>query len=137
MNQTGHRQIDHTADLALEVWAPTEERLLVEAARALIEILSDGAKIGSVAQRRAQFEALDAEDRLVAWLNFVLRLALVDGFLLADAAIRLSAHGLEADIAGEDQAFEKIRTEVKSATYHDLSLIRDEESWRARIVIDV
>ena len=30
----GHRQIEHTADLALEVWAPSEEELLEEAAQA-------------------------------------------------------------------------------------------------------
>jgi SHS2 domain-containing protein len=137
MTEQGHRQLEHTADLALEIWAPSEEALLLEAAQALVSILTEDARPGSGSRRSVRVEGLDREDRLVQWLNRVLLLALLEGFLLRDARLRLSDHGLEAEIDGEEAAIDKIRTELKSVTYHDLELIEEAGRWRARIVIDV
>jgi protein archease len=137
MNERGHRQIEHTADLALEIWAPSEPELLLEAAQAVREILTEGAVPASGGRRRVRIEGLDPEDRLVQWLNRVLLLAILEGFLLKDAKLRLSGNGLEAELTGEEEAFDKIRTELKSVTYHDLLLVEEAGRWRARIVIDV
>jgi SHS2 domain-containing protein len=133
----GHRQVEHTADLALELWAESEELLLVEGARALIEILTEGVEILETSERELRIEALDDEDRLVQWLNQVLLLAILEGFLLADAELRLYPGGLEARLRGEAAALDKIRTELKSVTYHDLHLSREAGRWEARVVIDV
>lgn len=140
-NQQGHRQVDHTADLALELWAPSEEDLLIEAARAVVEIMTEGAAIGAEARRHVVLEPVDGEDRLVQWLNEIIYAAVVDGFLFA-AADRLTlgagAGGrLEAELVGEARAHDRIAGELKSATYHDLELGQESGQWRARIVIDV
>lgn len=134
----GHRQVDHTADLALELWAPTEEDLLLEGARALIEIMTEGATPGAEARRHVVLEPVDDQDRLVQWLNEIIYAAVVDGFLFA-AVERLTIAGgrLEAELAGEANAHQRIAGELKSATYHDLQLGREDGLWRARVVIDV
>lgn len=138
MNPTrGHRQVDHTADLALEIWAPTEEELLLEGARALIEILTEQAPIEAEDVRELELEALDPEDRLVQWLNRILLLAMLDGFLFAGGSLVLTPDGLTASVLGEPGGEEKVRTELKSVTYHDLELAREGNLWRARIVVDV
>ena len=41
----GHCQLEHPADLVLEFWAPSEAELLVEAAQALVEVLTEGAAV--------------------------------------------------------------------------------------------
>lgn len=149
--RSGYRQIDHTADLALELWAPGEAELLQVAARAVIEILTESAEIPAESSRRVAIDAVDREDRLVQWLNEVIVLAVADGFLVSAAEISLGETSLEAEVRGQADASARIVTELKSATYHDLLLELDFEPEpgsgpdcdferarvRARVVIDV
>ena len=135
----GYRQLDHTADVALEIWAPSEEELLAEGGRAIIELLVDETELPSgSADRTVTIEALDPEDRLVRWLNEILSLAISDGYLLTHAALSLSPPGsLHAELKGQADGFRLLRNELKSVTYHDLRLWREGGTWRARVVIDV
>jgi SHS2 domain-containing protein len=134
----GHHQIDHTADLAFEVWADDEASLLEEAAHALILAMTEGAEAMGVAARVVELDSLDAEDRLVRFLNEVAVLAMTDGFVTASASVSLHEHGLCATLHGEEDARAKVLAEVKAVTYHDLSLARGEDGlWRARFVVDV
>jgi SHS2 domain-containing protein len=134
----GHRQLDHTADLALEIWAATESDLLVEAARALVQVMTEGGRPSPTAIVSLELDALDREDRLVHWLNEIVVRAVRDGFLMADADVTLDAvTGLAARVRGQPDAFHLVRTELKGVTYHDLLLENDDRGWRAKIVVDV
>ncbi len=133
----GHRQIEHTADLALEIWAPTEVELLVEAARAVVALITEGRTPLAAANRTIHIDAIDPEDRLVQWLNEIMRLALMEGFLFVDAQLSLPDPHLHAEIRGAEQSWEQLRTELKSATYHDLTLRTEPGACFARLVIDV
>jgi SHS2 domain-containing protein len=129
----GHRQIEHTADVALEVWAESEEELLEEAAQALVEIMTEGAPIPDEAERSIELDAFDREDRLVRWLNEVIFLAVDSGFLLSSAELRLEGeHRLSAKIRGADRSV-PLLGELKAVTYHDLTL----SDRFARFVVDV
>ena len=95
----GHRQLEHTADLAFEVWAENEPDLLAEAALALVDCLTEGAPpLGAPLEERAiTLEAIDREDRLVRFLNEVIYLAVSEGFLVRGFRIELTGeavHGL-------------------------------------------
>ncbi len=132
-----HRQIDHTADLALEIRADSEEELLAEGARAIVGLLTEGAVLDGVGPRRLELTAFDPEDRLVQFLNEVLLLATVDGFAVTAADVRLNGDGLVALLTGMEDALDRIAQELKSVTYHDLALEERPDGWFARIVIDV
>lgn len=134
---SGYRQVDHTADLALEIWGPTEEAMLAAGARAVIDLVTQGAAIAPDAERTVHISGLDPEDRLVQWLNEVLVAAVVDGFLFADARIDLRGADLTAHVRGQAGAGALVVAEMKSATYHDLRLIRSPGGARAHVVIDV
>lgn len=133
----GHRQIDHTADLALELWAESEAGLLDEGARALVEILSEGAPIDETGVRQIELQTLDAADRLVQVLNEVLVLALTEGFLAARLEAELLDGGVRLKVAGDLDGARKLRAELKSVTYHDLVVEERGGGWYARVVIDV
>jgi SHS2 domain-containing protein len=135
MVDSGHRQVEHTADLAIELWAPSEALLLREGALAVVEILTEGHPPAASETRTLQIESIDAGDRLVQWLNEIIYLATVDGFVTADASIVLAGSGLTASVRGNQR--DGIKTEIKSATYHDLRLEKVDGSWRARVVLDV
>ena len=124
----GYRQVDHTADIALALWAPTEEDLLAEGARGVIDLLTEGASFLPQKIRRVSLQTLDAEDRLVQVLNEVLVLAVVDGFLTASLSLTLLPNGVEMTLHGEDDAADRIHTELKAVTYHGLQLSHDAQA---------
>ena len=131
------RQVEHTADLALEIEAESPEALLAEGARAVIAVLTEDGEVMAREAHPVVLEAIDDEDRLVQWLNEILVLAVVEGFLTAEADIELRDDGLVANLRGEAHANNRIRTELKSVTYHDLRLEKGDDGWRAHVVIDV
>jgi SHS2 domain-containing protein len=134
----GYRQIDHTADLALEIWAGSEEQLLEEAARAVVALVTEDEAGTGDERRRIRLEALDPGDRLVRWLNEIVHLAVAEGFLVGSAEVSLDGPGgLRADLRGRARAFDGLRGEVKAVTYHGLRLDREGDRWRAVVVIDV
>ncbi|MCK6546643.1 archease [Myxococcota bacterium] len=132
----GHRQIEHTADLALELWAPSEAELFEEGARALVEIMTEGRDVRGGERRRVSIDALDRDDRLVQWLNEIIYLAISGGFLCASAAVTLRDDGLDAELVGETAA-DAVLAELKSATYHGLVVEARDDGWFARVVVDV
>ena len=135
--ERGHCELEHPADLVLQFWAPSEHELLVEAAQALIEVLTDAARIVPDSVRRLDLEALDPEDRLVRWLNEVLLLATLEGFVLCDAEIELRPGGLVATVRGQAEAHDLVRTELKCVTYHGLELGPQGERFVGQVTVDV
>ena len=134
----GYRQLDHTADLALEVWAGSEQELLVAGAEAVTEIMTGGAAVAARGERQVAIDAVDEGDRLVQWLNEIVVAAVTEGFLFHSASIELSGRtGLTARLRGEPGAGDRVVAELKSATYHDLALGRTDAGWRAQVIIDV
>lgn len=134
----GWRQVEHTADLALALWAGDEARLLALGAQAVTALMTDGAPIEPRAALTVEIDGLDPEDRLVQWLNEIIYRATVEGFVLADAEIELDGPGgLRATLRGSAQARDRLQSEVKAATYHDLHIARDRRGCRTVVVLDV
>lgn len=138
MGIRGSRQLEHAADLSLEVWAESEEDLLVEVALALAGLLTDQTEFEADQARTLRIDCLDREDRLVQWANEIIAFALIDGFILVDVEeIRLYEGGLEAVLIGRSNSYDHVQTELKSVTYHGLKIVEAREGFMAQMVIDV
>jgi SHS2 domain-containing protein len=142
LTEAGHRQVEHTADLALELWGPNDEALLEQGALGLVEILTGGAMVPPTEERAIDIEVVDEADRLVRWLNEVLWLASVEGFVMASVTFDLAdPRRLRAHMLGDVST--PVVEEIKSATYHDLAIVRRarEETGSSRleatVVLDV
>lgn len=134
----GYRVADHPADLAVELWGPDERSLWIAGARALMDVMTEGAAVMPRARRTVRLSAVDPEDRLVRWLNEVLWLATGEGFLVADADLAVTEDGLAGTVTGEPQAAQRLCAELKAVTYHDLRVERRPDgTYAARVVIDV
>jgi SHS2 domain-containing protein len=137
--QAGFDWIDHTADLGVRVWAPTLERLLETAGRALAEALYEGAGGG----RPACGVCVEAADRpalLVEWLSELLFLMTTGGWVLGHFEVTLQGESrLRAEVGGErfDPARHRLRTEVKAPTFHGLRLDRHPAGWQAQVIFDL
>ena len=135
-----YRQLSHTADLAWRLWGKDLPELFENAGRALSATLTDRRYLRRRATRTVRLTATDREALLVDWLNHLLYLFNIDGFLGRDFQVEsLTPKRLEARVIGEsfDPARHPERTGVKAATYHQLSIVPAGDGWQATVVLDL
>jgi SHS2 domain-containing protein len=86
---------------------------------------------------------LDSSDRealLVDWLNHLLYLFDIDGFVGRVFRVgALTSEHLEASVRGDifDAARHPTKTAVKAATFHRLEIVPEADGWRAMVVLDL
>jgi SHS2 domain-containing protein len=135
-----YRQMPHTADLAWRIWGDSLPELFENAGRALTATMADLRFIRRREIREVTLESVDREALLVDWLNHLLYLFDVDGFLGRDFQVTsLSPKHLEAQVKGEifDPERHREKTAVKAATYHHLEIVQEDDRWRATVVLDL
>jgi SHS2 domain-containing protein len=135
-----YRVFDHTADLGVEVTAASPEELYAGAAMALFDQMVDPSTVRAGTSREIAVQGEDAADLLVNFLRDLLDAYNGDGFLVKACLVReIDACGIRASLSGErfDPARHRIEQEIKAVTYHQASVERTEEGWKARVVFDV
>ena len=135
-----YRQLPHTADLAWRLWGASLPELFENAGRALSATLTDRRYLRRRTTREVSLTSADREALLVDWLNYLLYLFDIEGFLGRDFQVEsLTDEHLEARVTGEsfDPARHPERTGVKAATYHQLNIVPVEDGWQATVVLDL
>ena len=135
-----YRQLPHTADLAWRIWGATLPELFENAGGALISTLTDRRFLRRAEVREITVEAPDLEALLVDWLNRLLYLFDVEGFLGRDFRVRsLTGKRLEAEVRGDifDPGRHPGKTAVKAATYHHLAITPKDGGWQATVILDL
>lgn len=138
MVMSPYREVEHTADWALHVWAPTIEMLFVDAARGMYALV--GAAPAAVAPgtpKRFELEAGDYESLLVAWLQELLYHTDSQGCPFDDfRVLSLTPTRLQAEaspVAGDD----RLDQAIKAVTYHNLNIQHTPNGFEVTIVFDV
>jgi len=135
--QAGHRFVEHTADVELELRAATLPELFIEAGLALAELMIEPSTHATREVSDAVVvRASDPQMLLVKWLNELVfraetRQAVFTRFRLRE----ITGQRLVADISGP--ASPVVKTAVKAATYHRLRVANEDGLWTARVVLDV
>jgi SHS2 domain-containing protein len=135
-----YRQLPHTADLAWRLWGASLPELFENAGRALSATLTDRRYLRRRTTREVSLTSADREALLVDWLNYLLYLFDIEGFLGRDFQVEsLTGERLEARVTGEifDPARHPERTAVKAATFHQLSIVPFKDGWEATVVLDL
>jgi SHS2 domain-containing protein len=130
-----YRWIEHTAELELELEAPTEEEVFREAVAAFAELVGDADGAGAD-ERRIELTGEDPAELLADLLDELVWLADAQGFVPERvAALEVDDRGLRATLTGHRG---EPRPIVKAATRHRLALNRqDGGGWQGRVVLDV
>jgi protein archease len=141
-----HRPLEHTADLGVELDAPSLDALFAEAAVALGDTLTPVAGVGSDLARELRVESSDTELLLVDFLNELLFLFETEGLIVASAQVQVECGAgtagvarLRAHVRGEryDETKHPLRSLVKAVTYHGLRVWRDGDRFRAQVLFDL
>lgn len=129
-----HRWVDHTAELELEIEAPSEEAVFAEALAAFAELVGSE-PAGEPARHEISASAPDRAALLAEWLGELIFLAETEDFVPEQLAeLELARDGLRATVDGRRGSPRHL---VKAVTYHGLELGRDDKVWHARAVLDV
>jgi SHS2 domain-containing protein len=131
----GYREVEHTADWELEVWAPDLAALLEQAARGMYALTGARLGAGPRVQRWLQLEAPDPESLLVGFLSELLYLGESEGTGFDSFDLRLEGYRLRVGLSGAP--LEGMSKEIKAVTYHNLQVQSGAEGVRARVVFDV
>jgi SHS2 domain-containing protein len=130
----GYREIAHTADWGLQVWAPDLPTLFEAAAQGMYALMDVQLATEPRITSQIDLESSDLEGLLVQFLDELLylgyqKLAYDRFYLYLDGCHLMgSLHG--APIASQ-------KKEIKAVTYHNLSVVSTSTGYEVTVVFDV
>jgi SHS2 domain-containing protein len=142
----GHRRdfmkrfefIEHTADMGLVAYGETLAEAFANAAYGMFSIIADLDNVREVESRRVVVSDTDMEGLLFEWLNDLIYLFDVEMLIFCRFDIvEFGEDKLEVVCHGEkyDASRHRLKTGVKSATYHMLEV--NAEKNTVRVIFDV
>lgn len=135
-----YRQIDHTADIGIEIFGATLQELFSNAAFALFDIITDVSSIACATELKLTVTGIDREQLLVNWLSELLYLHDVKNLLFREFhVIDISDTQITSTVRGEMFAESRhaMKTEIKAVTHHGLFIVQEGNSWKARVIFDL
>ena len=131
----GFREIEHTADWAIEVWAPTFAGLLEQAARGMYALLRLRWQAGPQHTHRLHLTAPDPESLLVDFLTELLFILETQGVAFEHFHLDATPTQVQGRLQGRPTAGQE--KEIKAVTYHNLRVVQGPGGWWATITFDV
>lgn len=142
-----HRFLDEIAlgDLAFEATGDSLSELFVTAALALIEAMADPLTVGTNWTQDCRLSESTIDDLFFEWLNAIVYIKDAEGVVFHDAlaTVRFDRKStlwhLDATLIGDqvDAIRQDLRTDVKAVTKHLYTIRPNEDSWYARVVLDI
>ena len=133
--------IDHTADVGIIAYGANLGQAFSNAARALFSLITELDSINEVLYRDIELVASDEESLLVEWLNGLIYLFDTENILFKRFdVIVLNDRRLKGRGYGEkvDSSRHQLKTGVKAATNHMLSVDKDKDSgYRVQVILDI
>jgi SHS2 domain-containing protein len=130
-----------TADVAFIAYGKDLNELFANAALAMFEVMIDTKKVERKIEEMVSIDGYDLESLMFNWLNELLYIS--DSKNLAfsyfDVKIDASNFKLKAICKGEeiDPKKHETRTVVKAATYHQMKIWKENETWKAQVILDI
>ena len=135
-----YEQFPHTADIGVRVYGSDLKKLFENAAFAMFDILADLEGLKTPVTQDFELTAPNNEELLIAWLdellyNFYTKSIIFSEFKVAELAEgRLKAKAFGRPV-GDNR--NRLKTEIKAATYSDLKIKNTSDGYEVSIVFDV
>jgi SHS2 domain-containing protein len=134
------REIEHTADLGIEVEGSDLATLFSSAGQALYGLLVDTSGVMLKEDIVVSATGEGWEELFHAWLRELLAQFNLKGFIGKQCEIKSLSEGrVEGLIRGEclDLKRHRFYTEIKGVTYHGFRVWKENDHWLARVIFDV
>ena len=135
-----YEQFPHTADIGVRVFGRDKKEVFENAAFAMFDIIADLEGLKNSVSQEVSLKAGSAEELLVAFLdellyNFYTKQVIYSKFEitgLSDTALECRIHGRPV---GANR--NRLKTEIKAATYSGLEIKKSGEGFETEIIFDV
>ena len=135
-----YEQFSHTADIGVRVFGTTLKELFENAAFAMFDILADLDGINGEITQDFELTAPNYEELLISWLdellyNFYTKKIIFFKFEVRELSqdlVRAKAYGRSVN-----DNRNRLKTEIKAATYYNLKIIKKDDYYEVAIVFDV
>lgn len=131
----GFREIEHTADWEIEVWAADLSGLLEQAARGMYSLTDTRLESDKRLRRHVEVPFHDRESLLEGFLSELLYLGEVEGLGFDMFDLKLEGGQLKADLEGAPLRSQS--KQIKAVTYHNMRVREGPRGFEANIVFDV
>jgi SHS2 domain-containing protein len=131
----GFREIEHTADWEMQVWAPDLPGLLEQAALGMYALAGAHVAGKPRIKRIVQLSAQDEESLLVSFLEELRYIGEMEGLAFDVFQIMVQGYRLDAELTGS--ALLSVDKEIKAVTFHNLTVRKTEHGIEASVVFDV
>ena len=138
--ESSFREIEHTADLGIEIEAESAAKLFSAAAEAFYGLIADPAGVEPKKEISVSARGDGWEDLLQAWLSELLAQFNLEGFIGKHCEVTSVEPGrVDGKVKGEvlDLKRHRFYTEIKGVTYHGLKVWEEKGRWHARVIFDV
>ncbi|AAB89747.1 MULTISPECIES: archease [Archaeoglobus] len=135
-----YRFIDHTADIAFEVYGSNLRELFENAALAFYDAFVDTSGIGIEREVGVECEGEDVEITLYRWLNELLYLFDTEFFAAKDVEVEVEeGDGVKASgkLRGGRFSAEMVKVEPKAITLHKFRVEKTDKGYVAFVVVDI
>lgn len=135
-----YEQFPHTADIGMRVFGRDMKELFQNAAFAMFDTLADLEGLKPTIDRSFTLKADSPEELLVTWLDELLYVFYTKEIIfcrfevteITDKSITATAFGRPA---GANR--NRLKTEIKAATYSDLKIDKTNDGYKVEIIFDV
>ena len=138
--RSGFEIIEHTADVGVRAVAEDLPELFANAALGMCSIIADLDTVRPETELTVRASGDNHEDLMVHWLNELLYVIDAKHFMFCNFTVEsVTETNVKAKAAGEalDHSRHGLKTEVKAATYHELSVEKTGEGWTAFVLLDI
>ena len=135
-----YEQFSHTADIGVRVFGANLKELFENAAFAMFDLIADLEGLKGNITQDFKLEAQNYEELLVAWLDELLYNFYTKSLIFFKFEIEeLSDNLLKAKAFGRPVAANRnrLKTEIKAATYSDLKIKKTGNGYEVEIIFDV
>jgi SHS2 domain-containing protein len=135
IDQAGFRELEHTADWELHVWASDLDALFEQAALGMMNLSGTRLQQSPRVKRTLKLSGEDPETLLVTFLSELLYFGEQDQLGFDKIDVRVMDEHLSANLEGALLASQE--KEIKAVTYHNLKIRPNLDGYQVNIVFDV
>ncbi len=130
-----------TADVAFVAYGKDLNELFENAALAMFEVMVNTRQIEEKVEEKVSVDGYDLESLMFNWLNELLYISDSKNMAFNKFIVKIDESNLrlEATCRGEVINPEKheTRTVVKAATYHQMKIWKENDIWKAQVILDI
>lgn len=134
--------LEHTADVKFRAYGETIDQAFVNSALAMFNVIVDTEKVKPKVSKKIEIKSENLESLLYDFLENLLILVDVDGFLLSNiVSLKISKnkeYTLKAKVTGDDSPEKyEIKEEIKAVTYNEMFIKQEGKKYIIQVVVDI